>query len=94
MGAGDVEAAVVEAEVDSSSSPSRLRLQHPRQAERELNIRTCHQESGQGVIYIINTDEELIFVPSQLRVLGKIFSRHALHNETGTSPIVTKTQLT
>ena len=87
-----IEAAAVEVVADKPTKPRR----RPRRqrAGRGPNTQTCHRESGQGVIYIINTDAELIFVLSQQPAPGKTSLRHALHNETGTSPKVTKTQLT
>ena len=38
---------------------------------KALNTPICLQESGRGVVYIINSDGELIFVENQRHVHGK-----------------------
>ena len=64
-------------------------LQPPDPDTKEPSIQTCLLVNGKGVDYIINSDEELIFVRNRQRVPGRTFlpPRTPTTNETGTSPV-------
>ena len=91
MGAAEVDAVAEETvemvvgEARQLRTPPTPTLTSP--AIRVQNIRIYPQASGQGALYIINSDEGHISVLSLLHARGRMYSRHAHKtNETGASP--------